>query len=334
MRFQERIKEYIFSISTEEEFESCALEVFKFQAEHNKVYSDYLKYLKVDPLSVQSISEIPFLPIRFFKSQEVVSTVEPTQVIFRSSGTTGSITSKHLVSDPVFYQKASKYIFESFYGDLKDFEILALLPSYLERGNSSLVYMVEHFLPYSGEYSGFYLDNVKELQQRLEYLLSNSNKKILLIGVTFALLDLAEEMKISLDDRVIVMETGGMKGRRKEMLRSEVHEVLQNAWDLRNVHSEYGMTELLSQAYSKGNEVFDLPPWMRIRFREINDPFSFWDGNTKMRSGGINVIDLANVDSCSFIETQDIGQPVGIKSFKVLGRFDNSDIRGCNLLVN
>ncbi|AFK02758.1 acyl-protein synthetase [Emticicia oligotrophica DSM 17448] len=329
------------------DFEELALEIFRFQAATNYTYKEYLAYLRVNPQQVSRIEKIPFLPIQFFKHHKIVSEGAPTQIIFESSGTTGDTTSKHLVSDLPFYEYISQRIFEQFYGPLNEFHILALLPSYLERNNSSLVYMVQSFIyrTYSRE-SGFYLKNTQELLQQLRLLSKQQSKrKVLLIGVTFALLDLAESgedlscMK-DLKKRLIVMETGGMKGRRKELLREEVHEILTSAFGIEKIHSEYGMTELLSQGYSKGDGIFELPNTMRVLLREINDPFkiistvNYSQKNEKtLIRGGINVIDLANIDSCCFIETQDLGAyNTENQSFSIIGRFDNSDIRGCNLM--
>ncbi|GAB3505172.1 LuxE/PaaK family acyltransferase [Emticicia fontis] len=330
-------------------FEELALEIFRFQAATNPVYHEYLGFLRINPQKIDRVEKIPFLPIQFFKHHKVITDHAPTQMIFESSGTTQQNTSKHYVSDLPFYEHISQKIFEQFYGPITDYHILALLPSYLERNNSSLVYMVQSFIyrTYSRE-SGFYLNNTTELLEKLHQLSENSqtHRKVLLIGVTFALLDLVENEKDlgfleSFKDKLIVMETGGMKGRRKELLREEVHEILTSHLPIQHVHSEYGMTELLSQGYSKGEGVFELPNTLKILLREINDPFkiissqyrSDIDKETTIR-GGINVIDLANVDSCSFIETQDLGAyQVNSQQFSVIGRFDNSDIRGCNLLV-
>lgn len=329
-------------------FEELALEVFRFQAIKNPVYNKYLSFLRVNPLRINRLDKIPFLPIQFFKHHKVVSDNAPTQIVFESSGTTGDTTSKHLVSDLPFYEYVSQNIFEQFYGSLNDFHILALLPSYLERNNSSLVYMVQSFIyrTFSRE-SGFYLKNASELLQKLRQLSNqNSKRKVLIIGVTFALLDLAESgedltFMLKLKDRLVIMETGGMKGRRKELLREEVHEILTSAFGVEKIHSEYGMTELLSQGYSKGDGIFELPKTMKVILREINDPFKIIPTfnvptltERNIVRGGINVVDLANIDSCSFIETQDLGAyNTDNQSFSIIGRFDNSDIRGCNLMV-
>jgi Acyl-protein synthetase, LuxE len=319
-----------------ENFEALAMDVFRFQAQNNPVYAAYLANLHIEVERIQSLQAIPFLPIEFFKTQTVISGNVETKTIFESSGTTGQNTSRHLVADLDFYLQVAGQIFEKFYGNLSDFQILALLPSYLERNNSSLVYMVEHFIQRSKSTdSGFYLNNYQELRATMKRIsVDNPEKKILLIGVTFGLLDFAEagfDLSFLQDfNNLIVMETGGMKGRRKELLREEVHEILTKAFAVDKIHSEYGMTELLSQGYSFGEGIFDLPGSMKILLRDVNDPF-----NVENQSrGGINVIDLANVDSCSFIETKDLGSLVeGTQQFKVLGRFDNSDIRGCNLMI-
>ncbi|MFD1817322.1 Acyl-protein synthetase, LuxE [Pseudarcicella hirudinis] len=321
------------------DFDQLALDIFHFQVQNNEVYRKYLHHLSIDPLQVKEVSEIPFLPIEFFKTQTILSGEVTPKVIFESSGTTGQNTSRHLVADPDFYLKVSEQIFEKFYGKLSDFHVLALLPSYLERNNSSLVYMVQHFIERSNSaFSGFFLNDFESLIDRLKKASEQGgNSGILLIGVTFALLDLAEsEFDLSFlenNKHLIVMETGGMKGRRKELLREEVHEILTKAFSVSHIHSEYGMTELLSQGYSFGEGIFQLSDSMRIILRDVNDPLTRLEKTGK--TGGINVIDLANIDSCSFIETRDLGvfKPDG-RQFSILGRFDNSDIRGCNLMVN
>ncbi|MET3129475.1 hypothetical protein ABID42_004599 [Arcicella rosea] len=330
-----QLKASVLTVNSEN-FDALALDIFRFQAQNNITYAKYLKNLQVDVSTLQSIQDIPFLPIEFFKTQSILTgDIEP-KVIFESSGTTGQNTSRHLVADPAFYLQIAEQIFEKFYGKLSDFTILALLPSYLERNNSSLVYMVQHFIQQSkSTNSGFYLNNYQELGATMKRISTeNPDKKILLIGVTFGLLDFAEaglDLSFLQDfNNLIVMETGGMKGRRKELLREEVHEILTKAFAVDKIHSEYGMTELLSQGYSFGEGIFDLPASMKILLRDVNDPF-----NVKNQSrGGINVIDLANIDSCSFIETKDLGSFVTEnQQFRVLGRFDNSDIRGCNLMI-
>jgi len=324
-----RETEKIFQIKNETEFEKIALEVFAFQAKNNPVYQEYLSYLSVDIHQIKSLQDIPFLPIEFFKSRKVVSSQEEAKAIFTSSGTTGNLTSRHFVPDLNLYEWSFKKGFEAFYGNIKDYCILALLPSYLEREGSSLIYMMEHLIRDSKHpKSGFYLHNHEELIASLNEL-KNSKQKVLLLGVSFALLDLAENYQLDLQD-VIVMETGGMKGRRKEITREEMHTFLCKKLGVSKIHSEYGMTELLSQAYSKGDSLFFTPNWMKIMIRDAYDPFSY---EKTGRSGGVNVIDLANLYSCSFIETQDLGKIHKDGSFEILGRFDNSDVRGCNLLV-
>ena len=334
-----------------EEFDALALEIFQYQAEHNLVYKKYLRHLHIQVNTIDTIKKIPFLPIEFFKTQNVFSGEDKTRITFESSGTTGQNTSQHHVHDPEFYLQIAEQIFEKFYGKLSDFQIFALLPSYLERTNSSLIYMVDHFIKKSGNpNSGFYLDDYKALAKALggdetkkKGNGRNRTSNILLIGVTFGLLDFAEsDIDLSFlqnTDNLTVMETGGMKGRRKELLREEVHEILTKAFHVKTIHSEYGMTELLSQGYSKGEGVFELPVSMKIMLRDINDPFHYI---TNSRSGGINIIDLANVDSCCFVETKDLGSWItenreqsldNYQKFSILGRFDNSDIRGCNLMV-
>ena len=319
----------IFSISTSEEFDAAALDVFRFQYKNNKVYQQFCQLLKKKPEQVQQISEIPFLPIEFFKTHKVISSEGPAQEIFSSSGTTGQTTSKHFVTDLNLYERSFREAFLQFYGNVEDYTILALLPSYLEREGSSLIYMVDALIKESkNSHSGFYLHDLNALVEKLE-LLSQTGQKTLLIGVSFALLDLAEQYNLDLKN-VIVMETGGMKGRRKEMIRRELHEVLKNGLGVKEIHSEYGMTELLSQAYSSGNGIFECPPWMKIIIRDPEDALTLLPEG---KSGGVNVIDLANINSCSFIATQDLGKDLGAEKTEILGRFDNSDIRGCNLLI-
>lgn len=323
-------KNKIFSINNELEFEQVALEIFRYQAENNEVYREFLQHLKKDINQITKLTDIPFLPIEFFKSRKVVSSNDPAKEIFTSSGTTGNLTSRHFVPDISIYEESFKKGFEDFYGPITDYCVLALLPSYLEREGSSLIYMMEHLIKDSKHAkSGFYLHNHEELIECIADL-KKSNQKILLLGVSFALLDLAEKYTLDLSD-VIIMETGGMKGRRKEITREELHAFLCSRLGVSEIHSEYGMTELLSQAYSKGHSLFQTPHWMKIMIRDAYDPFSY---EKTGRTGGVNVIDLANVHSCSFIETQDLGKIHENGSFEILGRFDHSDIRGCNLLVN
>jgi len=319
----------IFNINNADKFEEVALDIFKFQYENNEVYRDFCIHLRKSPQSVSTTLDIPFLPISFFKKHRVISTQKESQTIFTSSGTTQSTTSKHFVPDIGLYEESFLRAFELFYGKPKDFCILALLPSYLEREGSSLIYMVNSLIAKSGHpSSGFYLHNLDELRDKLKQL-EQKGTKTLLVGVSFALLDLAEASPLSLKN-TIVMETGGMKGRRKELIREELHQILEKALGVEHIHSEYGMTELLSQGYSKGSGIFETPPWMKILTRDTEDPLSIQPHG---KTGGINVIDLANLYSCSFIATQDLGKIHPNGTFEVLGRFDDSDIRGCNLMV-
>jgi phenylacetate-coenzyme A ligase PaaK-like adenylate-forming protein len=319
----------IFSITSQKQFDKLALKVFRFQYENNKVYREFCDFLKTNPQKVKTIQQIPFLPIQFFKSHQVISSSETIQETFTSSGTTGMITSKHLVTDISLYEQSFRNAFSEFYGNIEDYTILALLPSYLERDGSSLIYMVNDLIERSNkEDSGFYLNNYDELISKLIFL-DNSGQNVLLIGVTYALLDLIEKQKFQLKN-TIIMETGGMKGKRKEIIREELHTILSEGFGVKNIHSEYGMTELLSQAYSFGNGIFECPNWMQILIRDTEDALTYVDFG---KTGGINVIDLANINSCSFIATQDLGKKYSNNSFEVLGRFDNSDIRGCNLMV-
>ena len=319
----------IFAISSSKQFEKMALKVFRFQYDNNAVYHQFCNLVNQDKQTVKSLKEIPFLPIQFFKSHDVLSSSEPIQTTFTSSGTTGMQTSKHLVTDVSVYEESYRNAFSAFYGNIEDYCVLALLPSYLEREGSSLIHMVDDLIKSSNhEDSGFYLNNYEELIAKLLEL-DNAGQNVILIGVTYALLDLIEMHQFQLKN-TIIMETGGMKGKRKEMIREELHEILCSGFGVPVIHSEYGMTELLSQAYSLGNGIFECPNWMQILIRETEDALSYVkEGKT----GGINVIDLANINSCSFIATQDLGKKYPNHSFEVLGRFDNSDIRGCNLMV-
>jgi phenylacetate-coenzyme A ligase PaaK-like adenylate-forming protein len=309
-------------------FETLALEVFNFQHENNPVYAAYVQALKINPQSVQSIEQIPFLPVSFFKSHAIKTTLFEPEAIFESSGTSGSVNSRHPVKDITLYKDSFIKGFELFYGPVNDWCIIALLPSYLERKNSSLVYMTEKLIHLSEHpQSGFYLDEYEKLFVVLNEL-EKHQQKTLLIGVTFALLDFTEKYSLPLR-HTVVMETGGMKGRREEMVRPEVHDLLKKSFSLDHIHSEYGMTELLSQAYSKGDGVFNCPPWMKVLVRDDEDPFLVKQSG----SGTINVIDLANIYSCSFIATDDVGKLNTDGSFEVLGRMDGSDLRGCSLMV-
>ena len=319
----------IFTIDSLGSFSEKALEIFNFQAENNSVYKEYLGHLNIKPKNVDALDNIPFLPIQFFKSHRILSTKNTVQETFLSSGTTGMSQSKHLVTDMSVYEESYLKGFAHFYGNIEDYVVLALLPSYLERKGSSLVYMVDDLIQKSKQpESGFYLQDLEGLKARL-LSLEASGKKVLLIGVSFALLDLIEKHQFALKN-TIVMETGGMKGKRKEMIREELHAVLKEGFGVSEIHSEYGMTELLSQGYSDGQGVFNCPPWMKIRIRDTEDPLSLLPTG---KAGGINIIDLANVNSCSFIATQDLGKLHSNGSFEILGRFDNSDIRGCNLMI-
>jgi phenylacetate-coenzyme A ligase PaaK-like adenylate-forming protein len=319
----------VFSISTSQQFTDAALQAFRQQAQHCAIYRQFLEGLRVDIAGVDTLEKIPFLPISFFKSHKVVSSNNQVEVTFTSSGTTGMITSSHYVTDVNWYRESFRRAFKLFYGDVIDYCVLALLPAYLEREGSSLIYMAQDMITESNNPdSGFYLYNHAELYAQLKHQQKNK-KPTLLIGVTFALLDFVEQHAINFPE-LIVMETGGMKGRRKEMIREELHHDLCAGFGVNAIHSEYGMTELLSQAYSKGEGMFECPPWMRIITRDTNDPLSLTDTG---RTGGINIIDLANINSCCFIATQDLGRVADDGTFEVLGRFDHSDIRGCNLLV-
>ena len=313
------------------DFTQTALALFRYQALHNPVYLAYLQHLGVQPQQVSRLEEIPFLPIEFFKTHEVKTGEFVPEVTFYSSGTTQTSRSRHLVASLDWYTLTTKRIFEHYYGPLTDYVVLALLPSYLEQGGSSLVAMVDYFIKQSGQQEeGFYLRNHDKLLQTIKQV-QQRQKKVLLIGVSYALLDWADELKGREDfSGVTIMETGGMKGRRREMIREELHTYLKKGFGVDAIHSEYGMTELLSQAYSMGDGLFKPGYTMRVLLRDLNDPF---DIRQEIRSGGINVIDLANMDSCAFIETKDIGRLRPNGEFEVLGRFDNSDIRGCNLLI-
>ncbi len=319
----------IFTISNKKQFEKIVLKVFRFQYENNTVYREFCDFLKTDIKKVKMISQIPFLPIQFFKNHQVISNTNAIQVTFTSSGTTGMITSKHLVTDVSLYEESYRQGFSQFYGNIEDYVILALLPSYLDREGSSLIYMVNDLIEKSNQpESGFYLNNFNELIEKIIQL-DSEGKNVILIGVTYALLDLIEKHQFKLNN-TIIMETGGMKGRRKEMIREELHQILCAGFGVATIHSEYGMTELLSQAYSLGNGTFECPSWMQILIRDPEDALTYLENE---KTGGINVIDLANINSCSFIATQDLGKKFFNNSFEVLGRFDNSDIRGCNLMV-
>lgn len=317
------------SLVNESNFDNIALSLFRFQAKENLVYRDYLTHLGVNAQDIYSIDNVPFLPISFFKEHEVISGKWSPEATFLSSATTGTTQSRHLVFKLSSYLANARRIFESFYGSVANYHFFALLPSYLERSGSSLVAMVNYFISEShSTYSAFYLHDNESLLENLQRAIK-SDKKVMLLGVTFALLDLAEKVEIDLSS-CLVMETGGMKGRREEITREELHKILCHRFNLRNIHSEYGMTELLSQAYSTFGGYFKTPPWMKVMVRDINDPFQLLGAN---KIGGINVIDLANIYTCAFVETQDLGRLSQDGNFEVLGRIDNTDSRGCNLLV-
>lgn len=322
----------IFKDLNEAAFQKLAIEIFKYQYHHNNVYRDYVDAIKVSVDSVSSISAIPFLPIKFFKSHKIVSGRFDAEKIFESSGTTDTVNSKHYIKSLQLYEQSFFKGFEAVYGDVKNLCVIGLLPSYLERDNSSLVYMVNALINKSGHpSSGFYLNEYENLAEAL-IALEQQRQPTLLIGVTFALLDFAKKYPIPLQ-HTKVMETGGMKGRRKEMIRVAVQQQLKDAFQVKHIHSEYGMTELLSQAYSQGDGIFTTPSWMKILVRDEEDPLSVYKQSNKKQRGVINVIDLANIHSCSFIATDDLGVLYVDGSFEVLGRMDNSDIRGCSLLA-
>ena len=319
----------IFNIKDASEFEKLTFDVFNFQFKNNPIYRSFCDLLYVHPSSVKAIADIPFLPIQFFKTHRVLSVKKPIEATFSSTGTTGKSTSKHYVTNLDIYKKSFRKGFKTFYGSIENYIILALLPSYLEREGSSLIYMVNDMISKSKHpESGFYLNNLSELKHTL-ITLDAENKKVLLIGVSFALLDLVDSHTFNLKS-TLIMETGGMKGKRKELVREALHEKLKKGFGVSTIHSEYGMTELLSQAYSKGNGVFNSPNWMQILTRDPEDALTL---NSFNKIGGINIVDLANINSCAFIATQDLGRVYPDGSFEIMGRFDNSDIRGCNLMV-
>jgi phenylacetate-coenzyme A ligase PaaK-like adenylate-forming protein len=324
--FQERI----FNIKNQDEFWGIALEVFNYQYNNNAVYRNFILSLDKDASKIKTVNEIPFLPVEFFRNHKILTGDLPVEMIFESSGTTGLSTGKHYVNDLNLYEESFLRAFGLFYGMPDEFLIVALLPSYAERGNSSLVYMADNLIRRSrNRNSGFFKSNIGELILTIKKA-KEEGCKVLLLGVSFALLDLAENYSQDLSG-VIVMETGGMKGRRKELTRSELHSVLKDKLNLLSVHSEYGMTELMSQAYSKGDGIFYCPPWMKVIIRDPQDPLTVYQEPGK--TGGINIIDLANINSCAFIATGDLGKLHDDGGFEVMGRFDNSDIRGCNLMV-
>ncbi len=324
------LRKDIFKISSDSHFESASLRIFRYQAENNPVYSEWLKELGCDYKKTDSITDIPFIPVSLFRDHKIFARGYKEETVFTSSGTTGSKPGNHFIADISLYETSFTECFRLFYGSPCDYVILALLPSYLEREGSSLVYMADRLISMSGSgLSGFFLYDYTQLKKRIDEA-GRSGKKILLLGVSFALLDIAERGKTDLSGN-IVMETGGMKGRGKEITREELHSVLKDSFNLENIHSEYGMTELLSQAYSSGDGIYRTPPWMRVLIRDPYDPFSYLPEG---RTGGVNIIDLANIYSCSFIETSDLGILHTGGSFEITGRFDNSDIRGCNLMIS
>lgn len=326
----ERITRKIFEIRSEQDFNELAIEIFQFQAVQNKVYSKYLSLLNIDFHAINHYRDIPFLPVEFFKTHKIISGTQPPVTVFESSGTTSENCSTHHILSETLYKTSFTEGFRYFYGNPSEYCLLALLPSYLERQNSSLVYMMNHLIKMSKKPdSGFYLDNLSKLNEVVNRK-AKDHIPTILIGVSFALLDLAEKFPDQLPDHITIMETGGMKGRRKEITRQELHQKLKKAFGCKNIHSEYGMTELLSQAYSSGDGIFKTPPWMKILVRDLYDPFEILPAGI---SGGINVIDLANVYSCSFISTSDTGRLLDNQSFEISGRFDQAEIRGCNLMV-
>ncbi len=324
------LEDKIFSINNDSDFIEIALQIFDYQYKNNPVYRSFVDYRKVNIHKINSIAKIPFLPIECFK-YHCIST-KPTENFkhtFISSGTTSSTTSKHHVFDISLYERSFSTAFKNFYGAIDELCFLALLPIYLERQGSSLIYMVDYLIHNSkNPSSGYYLYNHQELVEKIEEL-ENKGQKTLLIGVSYALLDLAEHLKLNLKN-TIVMETGGMKGVRKELIRNELHKTLCSSFGVNKIHSEYGMTELFSQAYSTGDGIFSTPKWMQIHIRDMYDPLTELENG---KTGGISIVDLANLYSCSFIETMDLGRKQSNECFEILGRFDNSDTRGCNLMV-
>jgi hypothetical protein len=310
-------------------FDEIALRLFHFQAHHNPVYATFLQHLRVDSTQIRQLPDIPFMPVSFFKQHVLKTGVWEPETLFTSSGTTGQQTSRHYVRDLAFYLQHARRCFEHFFGPLTQYHFMALLPSYLERNNSSLIAMMDYFIRESqSPESGFYLYEHDKLLKDIARIRKDGTRKIILWGVSFALLDLAERGPLDLSD-CLIFETGGMKGRRKEITRQELHQVLKDRLNATQIHSEYGMTELFSQAYSHG-ERFATPPWMRILIHEIGDPFN---RGLVGKTGGINIIDLANFSTIAFLETEDSGRILEDGTLEIMGRLDNSDVRGCNLLV-
>ncbi|MCX6325091.1 MAG: acyl transferase [Bacteroidia bacterium] len=324
------LRDRIFKIKDQADLCKAALEVFNYQYDNNSVYQEFITSLRKTRDAVKTTDDIPFLPVEFFRNKKIITGNLPVEMIFESSGTTGVAPGKHFVNDLSLYEESFLKTFLLFYGDPGEYLIAALLPSYTEREGSSLVYMADRLIKRSSyPLSGFYKGDIEDMMRTIKNA-KQEKQKTLLLGVSFALLDLAEKLSPDLSG-VIVMETGGMKGRRKELTRSELHAILKEKFNVPSIHSEYGMTELMSQAYSKGNGIFYCPPWMKVVIRDPLDPLSLYTETG--RTGGINIIDLANINSCSFIATGDLGKLHDDGGFEVLGRFDNSDIRGCNLLA-
>src|SRR5687767_4718351 len=318
----------VFSLSDPEGFNRLALKAFHFQYQHNLVYHRFCDFMKVDPLTIQSVDKIPFLPIELFKNHKVVCGNEKSQIVFRSSGTTGSIRSEHYMMDIDWYNKTLLQGFKLFFGDPSRYAFAALLPGYIERPDSSLIHMVNQLMQRGKNSSNsFFKEPGEEFTQMIRFN-QQAGITTILFGVSFSLLEFANQNPIDLKD-VILIETGGMKGHGQELTKGELHSILKQKFHLPQVCSEYGMTELMSQAYCLNNEMFETPPWMQILIREANDPKTFLDEG---RGGGMNIIDLANIYSCCFIATADLGKKTSPNTFEVLGRFDNADIRGCNLL--
>lgn len=319
----------IFNWKSDKDFTETALEIFRFQSSKVTAYKNFIKYLNIDPYRIKSLHDIPFMPVELFKHHKITPQGYSINLEFMSSGTTGSVNSRHFIHEPFIYNTSILKSFKKFYGLPQDYCFLALLPSYLEKGESSLVYMADLLIRESGHpNSGFYLDDFEALIKTL-YLLKETKQKVILLGVSFALLDLAEKYSPDLSS-IIIMETGGMKGRKKEIVREELHTLLRTKFNVASIHSEYGMTEILSQAYSVADGIFNSPPWMKIIIRDPYDPMSFIDDG---KTGAVSIIDLANIYSCSFISTSDIGRNIPGRGFEILGRMNNSDLRGCNLLI-
>ena len=319
----------IFNIKNQSSFNKYCLDIYHFQYRNNLVYKKFCNMICENPMNINEITKIPFLPISFFKTKKILS-VDKFEKVFYSSGTTTNSRSKHFISDLKLYEESFIKNFKNNYGELNKYTIIALLPNYYENESSSLIYMVEKLIKLTkSNESGFFLDDYTNLSKKLNQLDSNNDRKTILIGVPYALLDLLDFNQFCFNN-TIIMETGGMKGRRKELVRNELHEKLKSGFGVNQIHSEYGMTELLSQAYSKGNGVFSTPAWMKVLIRDVNDAQNL---NFNKKSGAINIIDLANYNSCSFIATDDMGKFVSESEFEVIGRIDNSDVRGCNLLI-